>query len=72
MSAIGYLRASLQDRYEAVSIGNARSAPERRLARALREGLRALALALAATGIMAGLIAVRFLGFLPATFHLHG
>jgi len=72
MSAIDYLRTAPQDRYEAASVGDSPRAHGRRLARIAGEGLRALGLALVATGIMAALIAVRFLGFLPASFHLHG
>ena len=72
MSAIDYLHAAPQDRYEAVSVGDPPRASERKLSRAARQGLCALGFALIATGIMAGLMSLRFLGFLPASFHLHG
>ena len=72
MSAIDFLHTVPEDQYELVSTGEPPRTAKRRFASGLRETLRALAIALFATGIMAGVMAVRFLGFLPATFHFHG
>ena len=72
MSAIDSLRTAPQDRYKAVTAGDAPSVGERRLEHAAREGLRAMGLVLVAIGIMAGLMSLRFLGFLPSAFHFHG
>ena len=72
MSAINYLHVTPRERYEAASVGDIPHSAERRAVRRLREVLRAAALAVAATGVMAALIALRLLAFPPASLHLHG
>ena len=72
MSAIDFLHVAPQDRYEAVSVGDAPRRSERRFVRGLREVLRAAVVTVAAVGIMAALIALRLLAFPPASLQLHG